>query len=559
MTPDLPNCGNDRSSSRTPACSARSIGSFLNVCILRWGAEPKQSVVRPPSRCPRCGQRPPLVRQHPDRLVAGAPRPAAAAAASRSRRMYPLSSSPPPSSGPSWPGVTGSALEALRGAVFGTVLLGIAMTDARAYIIPDEFSLGGLVARACCSRSWPGGQAFGTALLGAAVGFGLLWLVAVAGEWVFKQEAMGGGDIKMMAMVGAFLGWQGTLLTMFLGALIGSLIFVPLALAGHKKLVPFGIFLALGAAATELVGPGDPRLVRRLPGGRMSGRRRAAALVVLLASALALADCRGEQRRGGRGRGARAAGGQPARAGGAGLGPHLPDAAPLGAPLAASRCATTSSPSSTRSCRPRACAGSRPPTACSGCCPTRSRSGACCSTSTPSRWRATTIPTRPRSSAWPGPTAHSSGWCWRTRWCTRSRASTCRSIRSSSPPSSNDRLTAAQSVLEGQATLASIEVLAPGQGVTRTPQFWDLYRDQVRAAAVGDAGVRAGAAGGAGGADLPLPRRRRVHALVGDAGPEGHAAVRPPDAGLDRADPPPRSLRPRRRAGAARLRRRTAA
>jgi leader peptidase (prepilin peptidase)/N-methyltransferase len=66
---------------------------------------------------------------------------------------------------------------------------------------------------------------------------------------------MGGGDIKMMAMVGAFLGWQGTLLTIFLGALIGSLVFVPLSLAGHKKLVPFGIFLAIGAGATYLVGP----------------------------------------------------------------------------------------------------------------------------------------------------------------------------------------------------------------------------------------------------------------------------------------------------------------
>jgi leader peptidase (prepilin peptidase)/N-methyltransferase len=138
--------------------------------------------------------------------------------------------------------------------VFGTVLLGIAMTDARAYIIPDEFSIGGL-ALGVLFALVAGRQAFGTALLGAAVGFGLLWIVAVAGEWVFKQEAMGGGDIKMMAMVGAFLGWQGTLLTMFLGALIGSLIFVPLALAGHKKLVPFGIFLALGAAATDLVGP----------------------------------------------------------------------------------------------------------------------------------------------------------------------------------------------------------------------------------------------------------------------------------------------------------------
>jgi leader peptidase (prepilin peptidase)/N-methyltransferase len=148
----------------------------------------------------------------------------------------------------------GIGLEALRGAVFGTVLLGIAMTDARAYIIPDEFSLGGLALGIVFALA-AGKQALGVALLGAAVGFGMLWLVAIAGEWMFKQEAMGGGDIKMMAMVGAFLGWQGTLLTVFLGALIGSLIFVPLSLLGHKKLVPFGIFLAIGAAATDLVGP----------------------------------------------------------------------------------------------------------------------------------------------------------------------------------------------------------------------------------------------------------------------------------------------------------------
>jgi leader peptidase (prepilin peptidase)/N-methyltransferase len=148
----------------------------------------------------------------------------------------------------------GPSPEALRGAVFATVLLGIAMTDARAYIIPDEFSLGGLALGILFALA-AGKQALGVALLGGAVGFGLLWLVAIAGEWMFKQEAMGGGDIKMMAMVGAFLGWQGTLLTIFLGALIGSLIFVPLSLMGKKKLVPFGIFLAIGAAATYLVGP----------------------------------------------------------------------------------------------------------------------------------------------------------------------------------------------------------------------------------------------------------------------------------------------------------------
>ncbi len=148
----------------------------------------------------------------------------------------------------------GASLEALRGATFGTILLGIAMADARFYIIPDEFSLGGLVIGLLFSLAG-GLPTLGQAVIGAAVGFGLLWLVGVLGTLAFKEEAMGGGDIKMMAMVGAFVGWSGVLLTIFLGALLGSLIFVPLALAGRKKLVPFGVFLALGAAAAYVAGP----------------------------------------------------------------------------------------------------------------------------------------------------------------------------------------------------------------------------------------------------------------------------------------------------------------
>jgi leader peptidase (prepilin peptidase)/N-methyltransferase len=70
-----------------------------------------------------------------------------------------------------------------------------------------------------------------------------------------------------MAMVGAFVGWQGVLLTLFLGSFIGTLIFLPLLLAGHKKLVPFGIFLSIGAAAAYQVGP---RLVMWY-GGLLSG------------------------------------------------------------------------------------------------------------------------------------------------------------------------------------------------------------------------------------------------------------------------------------------------
>ncbi len=95
----------------------------------------------------------------------------------------------------------------------------------------------------------------------------MLWVVGAAGKWMFKEEAMGGGDIKMMAMVGAFLGWQGVLLTIFLGAFTGTLIFLPLKLFGRNRLVPFGVFLALGAAATWLIGPGILNWYRHYLGG----------------------------------------------------------------------------------------------------------------------------------------------------------------------------------------------------------------------------------------------------------------------------------------------------
>jgi leader peptidase (prepilin peptidase)/N-methyltransferase len=229
------------------------IGSFLNVCILRWGAEPKQSVVSPSSRCPRCGKglawydNIPVISWLLLRArCRGCGQPISI--------QYPLIEL---ATAGIWVYMAwryGLPLEALRGAVFGTILLGIAMTDARAYIIPDEFTWGGLVIGLLFSLAG-GIEGFTAALIGAAVGFGLLWIVGSVGTWLFKEDAMGGGDVKMMAMVGAFVGWKGVLLTIFLGALIGSLVFVPLLLAGRKKLVPFGIFLAIGAAVAYELGP----------------------------------------------------------------------------------------------------------------------------------------------------------------------------------------------------------------------------------------------------------------------------------------------------------------
>ena len=226
------------------------IGSFLNVCILRWPKE--ESVVRPRSRCPGCGQ---LIAWYDNIPVLSwlFLRGRCRGCGIRISVQYPLVEL---LNALLWAFMAwrfGLDVKALQGAVLFSILLGIALTDAREYIIPDEFSLGGLVVGVLFSLAG-GFSGVAAALLGAAVGFGLLWAVGAAGTKLFKEDAMGGGDIKMMAMVGAFVGWQGVLLTVFLGALLGTLVFVPLSLVGKKRLVPFGVFLSLGAAATWLAG-----------------------------------------------------------------------------------------------------------------------------------------------------------------------------------------------------------------------------------------------------------------------------------------------------------------
>ncbi|HEX5724922.1 MAG TPA: prepilin peptidase [Longimicrobiaceae bacterium] len=223
-----------------------SAGSFLNVCIYRWPAG--ESVVSPPSRCPACGA---AIRWYDNVPVLGWLwlRGRCRACRAPISVQYPLIELTTASL---WLAAVlrhGLSWQALASAVFFTLLLGIALTDARCYIIPDEFTLGGLVIGLALSLA-PGGIAPLWSLLGAALGFGLLWVVAVLGEWLFRKPAMGGGDIKMMAMVGAFLGPAGVVLTLFLGALFGSLIFGPISLK-TGKLVPFGIFLALGAGIAE--------------------------------------------------------------------------------------------------------------------------------------------------------------------------------------------------------------------------------------------------------------------------------------------------------------------
>jgi leader peptidase (prepilin peptidase) / N-methyltransferase len=225
------------------------VGSFLNVCVYRWPED--KSVVAPPSSCPSCGTR---IRWYDNVPVLGWLwlRGKCRACGARISIQYPLVELLTAALWVMAAWRFGLSWQTLSAALFFTILLGIALSDARTYIIPDQFTLGGLVIGLALSFA-PGGIAPLRSAIGAAVGFGLLWLVAVVGEWAFKKPAMGGGDIKMMAMVGAFLGPIGVLLTLFLGALFGSIIFTPITMR-TGKLVPFGIFLAVGAAITEPFG-----------------------------------------------------------------------------------------------------------------------------------------------------------------------------------------------------------------------------------------------------------------------------------------------------------------
>ena len=248
-------------------CFGALFGSFLNVCIYRLPRN--ESVVRPRSRCPKCGH---LVRWYDNIPVISwlLLRARCRNCGNPISMQYPLVEL---AVALAWGGSVwymGPNLDALSAAIFITLLVGILMTDAQHFIIPDELSLGGLGIGLVLAFFTEIGIV--RALIGAATGFGLLWIVKTAGDvalkrgWIGGEEikatlgeeeevtSMGGGDLKMMAMIGAFLGWSGVLLTVFLGALAGSLIYLPFMFREKKPLVPFGIYLALGAFITLISG-----------------------------------------------------------------------------------------------------------------------------------------------------------------------------------------------------------------------------------------------------------------------------------------------------------------
>ncbi len=226
-----------------------AVGSFLNVCIVRLPEA--EGVVAGRSRCPRCAA---AIAWYDNVPVLSWLwlRGRCRSCGERISTIYPLLEA---GSALLWVGMAlleGPSWEALRGAVLLSLLLALAVSDARDYLIPDALSLGGAAAGLALSVL-PGPPGPRTAVLGAVVGYLLLWVVGRAGEWVFRRPAMGRGDMKMMALVGAFLGPVGALLTIFLGAVAGSVVFGPVSLRTGKE-VPFGVFLAFGGSVAYLAG-----------------------------------------------------------------------------------------------------------------------------------------------------------------------------------------------------------------------------------------------------------------------------------------------------------------
>jgi leader peptidase (prepilin peptidase)/N-methyltransferase len=228
------------------------VGSFLNVCIYRLPR--RESIVWPGSHCTQCS-----------RTLAWFENIPVASWVALGGRCRTCGAS----IGPIYPIVelTTAAVFAGGYAVYGlTPLLGVRLLfacamivlfviDLRHRILPNAITLPGIVAGLAFSSMLPPGWLAST--IGIAVGGGALWLIAESYYRLRGIEGLGMGDVKMLAMIGAFLGWQLTLVTLVLASFSGSLVGLGLIASGRRGMqaaLPFGTFLAVGALVAAVSG-----------------------------------------------------------------------------------------------------------------------------------------------------------------------------------------------------------------------------------------------------------------------------------------------------------------
>jgi leader peptidase (prepilin peptidase) / N-methyltransferase len=240
------------------------IGSFLNVCVHRMPLE--ESIVTPPSHCPHCHERIrwsdniPLVSYL---ALRGKCRHCGAKISPRYFLIELLTAvlfllmwlklT-------EWDHAPVHGIYFLKGPIYWMVIAGLIVAtfiDFEHYIIPNEITFGGLIVGLLLSAVYPPLMDADTiklslmrSLLGAVVGGVSLLTVAMVGKLIFRKEAMGMGDVKLLAAIGAFFGWQSTLFTILVSSLLGGVVGLVLVLGrrkGWESRIPYGPYIAFGA------------------------------------------------------------------------------------------------------------------------------------------------------------------------------------------------------------------------------------------------------------------------------------------------------------------------
>ena len=261
------------------------VGSFLNVVIWRLPQEdPAKRSLGGRSHCPHCGAQIPWKFNIP---VLGwlVLRGRANCCGARIGVRYPfvealtgalfylLAVAPPTPFGSAFAfdaGVGGLVFDAANSTAFAlhatflSLLVALTFIDFDTQLLPDVLTKPGMVI-GVLGGLWPGiagvisddaavspaMRSLLASIVGLLVGGGTTWAVRAMGSYVFKKEAMGFGDVKLLAMIGAFVGWQGALLSLFLGCVFGAVVGVTLALrSGLGARIPFGPYLAMGAVVS---------------------------------------------------------------------------------------------------------------------------------------------------------------------------------------------------------------------------------------------------------------------------------------------------------------------
>ena len=227
------------------------VGSFSNVCIYRIPIN--ESIIYPASHCPKCRSSIKPIDNIPLLsyiLLKGRCRNCG----SRIPIQYPVVEF--------LTGIIyilifliyGLTLQSLIYIILASAVIIIAFIDLNKQIIPDVISLPGIVIGLILSFFVPY-ISFINSVLGVLVGGGIILVIGLVGSAIFKKEAMGGGDVKLAAMIGAFLGWQYIIISLFLGFFLGALAGIFLILSKIKRredIMPFGPFIALGSIITLL-------------------------------------------------------------------------------------------------------------------------------------------------------------------------------------------------------------------------------------------------------------------------------------------------------------------